>query len=213
MFIKIQKTSLLAVLVLSASFACAQTASTTTPATTPTSNVVTFTVTVGDLKCTNGNGVAQVHFANDPEAGGYYEVFGEMIIKNGIALGRYVDLPSGEYSWKGDLNDGYVASGAISGSFTVPKCTSLNTGAATTTTQTLSGALEKISAPKIKNTVAPAIEAVKNAISDLGTTATTTNATSAPSTEKSGFGTPEMWAAIAIALGVVYVFWGKKKAK
>jgi hypothetical protein len=85
---------------------------------------VTFAVTVGPLECKDGQGNAYVTFANTPEVGGSYEVMGEMITKNGIALNRNVFLPTGSYSWKGVVNDGYEAVGITEGSFTVPACPS-----------------------------------------------------------------------------------------
>jgi hypothetical protein len=83
---------------------------------------VNFTVTVGKISCENGKGTANVTLNNDPIAGGYYEVYGEMITKNNITLNREVALPSGTYTWKGIANDGYSVSGKSSGEFTVEKC-------------------------------------------------------------------------------------------
>lgn len=83
---------------------------------------VAFTVTVGPLECKDGQGNAYVTFANTPEEGGSYEVMGEMITKNGIALNRNVFLPTGSYTWKGVVNDGYEATGKTEGSFSVSAC-------------------------------------------------------------------------------------------
>jgi len=117
---------------------------------TASSTPVTFTVTVGKVSCLNGEGKSTVSLMNEPNEGGYYEVYGEMITKNNITLNRKVDLPTGTYTWKGFVNNDYAVSGISEGTFTVGKC-----AVSPATSQTLKG----VNQPSIiKQTEKPATE-------------------------------------------------------
>lgn len=180
----------------------AQNTSTTTPPQQPQG--VTFIVTVGEVNCEGGKGTAQVNFANDPEVGGYYEVFGEMIIKDGIALSRNVGLPTGEYTWKGDINDGYYAIGPTNGSFIVPKCPQ--------TSSSESSGIQKLSAPAKKTTpIDEVLKVEKKSAQIIGDTATTTDTiVLPPSNMTGGWGTLQTFIAVIAVLGLAYVFAGRK---
>jgi|GEM_PF-6968748 len=184
---------------------------TTTPPSAP--QTVTFTVTVGELKCTDGKGVASVNFANDPEAGGYYEVFGEPITKNEIALGRSVELPTGEYSWKGDTNEGYTAVGAVSGSFSVGGCPKTSVKETDPIqSQTLRGPEEKtlVSEEPLIKPEAPENKDIPN----IGGTATTTEPIIVPKTSSTNnTKTAEILIFVLAALGIGIAFIVKKPTR
>jgi hypothetical protein len=129
---------------------------------------VTFAVTVGPLECKDGQGNAYVTFANTPEVGGSYEVMGEMITKNGIALNRNVFLPTGSYSWKGVVNGGYEAVGITEGSFTVPACPSATvTPKQETPISVVPLKIEKEKAPDVSKDSEPKNEAIASTSTEV----------------------------------------------
>lgn len=143
--------------------------------TAASSTPVTFTVTVGKVSCTNGEGKAIVSLMNEPLEGGYYEVYGDMITKNNITLNRKVDLPTGTYTWKGFSNNGYAISGVSEGTFTVGKC-----AAPQETSQTLKGTEPPAAIKKVENAATKKTEVLKPVEEKITATSSPETATTAP---------------------------------
>jgi len=178
---------LILIFVFLPAFSFAQEVSTSTPV-----KPVTFTVNVGTLKCDNGKGTALVTFANDPEAGGYYEVYGKPITENDIMLERKVSLPTGSYTWKGDLNDGYYVVGASSGAFSVGACKT----AVPTPTQVkatiIKTAITEPAAPKKDVTPATIVTPAKES--------------AVPSAD---YGI-KFWASVILITAIIFLLWNNK---
>ena len=177
---------LILIFVFLPAFSFAQEVSTSTP-----TKPVTFTVTVGTLKCDNGKGTALVTFANDPEAGGYYEVYGKPITENGIVLERKVDLPTGSYTWKGGVNDGYYADGHADGSFSVGAC------------KTTVPPPAQVKATIIKTPITTPTVPKKDLIS-------ATNTTPVPPAGLTADYGIKFWASVILMIAIVFLLWSRK---
>jgi len=168
--------------------------------TATSSKLVTFTVKIGDVSCENGTGVASVTLTNDPMAGGYYEVTGDMITKNNITLSRRVELPTGIYAWKGFANNGYTISGKSSGEFTVGKCPT----AASVKNQTLQGSSQPSATANSEEIISKKTELSSGTKEGI----TSTSSPKATATSSSVVPTEKNYTAIISGLFFLAVFFG-----